>query len=105
MNSLLLLTERNKQFPLRRHVSPPRFQRVEFYQNQVALQHKVARHRDVLSDYYSQFKRAKEKTRATKNRVDLLGSVRNDIEAYRNKSYSNEQTLNKENDKLKRKKF
>ncbi|CBY41532.1 unnamed protein product [Oikopleura dioica] len=66
-----------------------------------ALQHKVARHRDVLSDYYSQFKRAKEKTRATKNRVDLLGSVRNDIEAYRNKSYSNEQTLNKENDKLK----
>ena len=71
----------------------------------VALQHKVSRHRDVLSDYYSQFKRAKEKSRASKNRVDLLGSVRNDIEAYRNKSFSNEQVLNKENDKLKRKGF
>ena len=80
---------------------------MNFIKNQftVALQHKVSRHRDVLSDYYSQFKRAKEKSRATKNRVDLLGSVRNDIEAYRNKSYSNEQTLNNENDKLKRKKF
>jgi hypothetical protein len=63
----------------------------------------VSRHRDVLSDYGSQFKRIVQKQRNNRNRFDLLGSVQNDIQQYHIKNNTSESLLSNESEKLKRK--
>ena len=45
-----------------------------------ALLHTLQRHRDILQDYSSEFQKTKSNIMAFKEREDLLGSVRRDIE-------------------------
>lgn len=45
-----------------------------------ALLHTLQRHRDILQDYSSEFYKTRNNIMAYKEREDLLGSVRRDIE-------------------------
>lgn len=45
-----------------------------------ALQHTLQRHRDILQDYTTEFQKTSSHLLSKKEREDLLGSVRRDIE-------------------------
>lgn len=45
-----------------------------------ALQHTLQRHRDILHDYSTEFQKTKAHLQSKREREDLLGSVRRDIE-------------------------
>ncbi|XP_074641346.1 Golgi SNAP receptor complex member 1-like [Tubulanus polymorphus] len=57
-----------------------------------ALIHTLQRHRDILQDYSHEFQKTKANITAFKEREDLLGSVRRDIDAYKNASGLNRRT-------------
>ncbi|XP_040194512.1 Golgi SNAP receptor complex member 1 isoform X1 [Lithobates pipiens] len=48
-----------------------------------ALMHTLQRHRDILQDYTHEFHKTKANFQAIREREDLLGSVRKDIESYK----------------------
>ncbi|KAK2187454.1 hypothetical protein NP493_165g06015 [Ridgeia piscesae] len=54
-----------------------------------ALLHTLQRHRDILQDYSHEFQKTKTNIVAHREREDLLGSVRRDIDAYKNSSTTN----------------
>ncbi|KAI8782456.1 Golgi SNAP receptor complex member 1 [Biomphalaria glabrata] len=68
---------------------------VEYTQNisttspSAALLHTLQRHRDILQDYSHEFQKTKANITAMREREDLLGSVRRDINAYKNSSALN----------------
>lgn len=51
-----------------------------------ALMHTLQRHRDILQDYTHEFHKTKSNFMAIREREDLLGSVRKDIETYKSGS-------------------
>uniref|UniRef100_A0A8C5H5S3 Golgi SNAP receptor complex member 1 n=1 Tax=Gouania willdenowi TaxID=441366 RepID=A0A8C5H5S3_GOUWI len=51
-----------------------------------ALMHTLQRHRDILQDYTNEFHKTKGNFLAIREREDLLGSVRKDIETYKSGS-------------------
>ncbi|XP_069471344.1 Golgi SNAP receptor complex member 1 isoform X2 [Ambystoma mexicanum] len=51
-----------------------------------ALMHTLQRHRDILQDYTHEFHKTKANFLAIREREDLLGSVRKDIESYKSGS-------------------
>uniref|UniRef100_A0A3P8ZNE2 Golgi SNAP receptor complex member 1 n=2 Tax=Esox lucius TaxID=8010 RepID=A0A3P8ZNE2_ESOLU len=51
-----------------------------------ALMHTLQRHRDILQDYTHEFHKTKANFLAIREREDLLGSVRKDIETYKSGS-------------------
>eukprot|EP00064_Thunnus_orientalis_P006157 superscaffoldBa00000629_g6173 len=51
-----------------------------------ALMHTLQRHRDILQDYTHEFHKTKGNFLAIREREDLLGSVRKDIETYKSGS-------------------
>ncbi|XP_076831964.1 Golgi SNAP receptor complex member 1 isoform X1 [Brachyhypopomus gauderio] len=51
-----------------------------------ALMHTLQRHRDILQDYTHEFHKTKSNFLAVREREDLLGSVRKDIETYKSGS-------------------
>uniref|UniRef100_A0A8B9HIW2 Golgi SNAP receptor complex member 1 n=1 Tax=Astyanax mexicanus TaxID=7994 RepID=A0A8B9HIW2_ASTMX len=51
-----------------------------------ALMHTLQRHRDILQDYTHEFHKTKTNFLAVREREDLLGSVRKDIETYKSGS-------------------
>uniref|UniRef100_A0A674NYQ9 Golgi SNAP receptor complex member 1 n=1 Tax=Takifugu rubripes TaxID=31033 RepID=A0A674NYQ9_TAKRU len=51
-----------------------------------ALMHTLQRHRDILQDYTHEFHKTKGNFLAIREREDLLGSVRKDIESYKSGS-------------------
>uniref|UniRef100_A0A8C2X712 Golgi SNAP receptor complex member 1 n=1 Tax=Cyclopterus lumpus TaxID=8103 RepID=A0A8C2X712_CYCLU len=51
-----------------------------------ALMHTLQRHRDILQDYTQEFHKTKGNFLAIREREDLLGSVRKDIESYKSGS-------------------
>ncbi|XP_069082372.1 Golgi SNAP receptor complex member 1 isoform X2 [Pleurodeles waltl] len=51
-----------------------------------ALMHTLQRHRDILQDYTHEFHKTKANFLAVREREDLLGSVRKDIESYKSGS-------------------
>ncbi|CAL9683910.1 unnamed protein product [Knipowitschia caucasica] len=51
-----------------------------------ALMHTLQRHRDILQDYTQEFHKTKGNFLAIREREDLLGSVRKDIETYKSGS-------------------
>ncbi|XP_036392871.1 Golgi SNAP receptor complex member 1 [Megalops cyprinoides] len=51
-----------------------------------ALMHTLQRHRDILQDYTHEFHKTKGNFLAIREREDLLGSVRKDIESYKSSS-------------------
>ncbi|XP_017550365.1 Golgi SNAP receptor complex member 1 isoform X1 [Pygocentrus nattereri] len=51
-----------------------------------ALMHTLQRHRDILQDYTHEFHKTKSNFLAVREREDLLGSVRKDIESYKSGS-------------------
>ena len=57
-----------------------------------ALHHTLQRHRDILQDYSHEFQKIQTNIRAYREREDLLGSVRRDIDAYKNASGLNRRT-------------
>ncbi|XP_064612163.1 Golgi SNAP receptor complex member 1-like isoform X2 [Liolophura sinensis] len=57
-----------------------------------ALLHTLQRHRDILQDYSHEFQKTKANIAALQEREDLLGSVRRDINAYKNSSGLNRRT-------------
>ncbi|XP_064620889.1 Golgi SNAP receptor complex member 1-like isoform X3 [Lineus longissimus] len=57
-----------------------------------ALLHTLQRHRDILQDYSHEFQKTKVNISAFRDREDLLGSVRRDIDAYKNASGLNRRT-------------
>ncbi|KAK3775476.1 hypothetical protein RRG08_027232 [Elysia crispata] len=65
---------------------------VEYTQNigstspSAALMHTLQRHRDILQDYSQEFSKTSANINAMREREDLLGSVRRDINAYKNSS-------------------
>lgn len=67
-----------------------------------ALLHTLQRHRDILQDYKHDFQKTKTNIQARRDRDDLLGSVRRDIDNYKNSSGLNRRTdlFLKENEHL-----
>lgn len=57
-----------------------------------ALQHTLQRHHDILHDYTNEFQKTKSHLQSKKEREDLLGSVRRDIDAHKNDSGRNRRT-------------
>jgi len=57
-----------------------------------ALKHTLQRHHDILKDYNTEFQKTKSHIQSKKEREDLLGSVRKDIDAYKNDSGRNRRT-------------
>ncbi|XP_072033423.1 Golgi SNAP receptor complex member 1-like [Amphiura filiformis] len=57
-----------------------------------ALLHTLQRHRDILQDYGHEFQKTKANITACREREDLLGSVRRDIDAYHSSSGLNRRT-------------
>jgi len=55
--------------------------------------HAVARHRDALQDYSRDFQRARSSVQSALDKANLLGSVRNDINAYKTAHASDEAAL------------
>ncbi|XP_071848759.1 Golgi SNAP receptor complex member 1-like isoform X1 [Apostichopus japonicus] len=51
-----------------------------------ALLHTLQRHRDILQDYSQEFQKTKANITACREREELLGSVRRDIDAYKSSS-------------------
>lgn len=51
-----------------------------------ALLHTLQRHRDILQDYNQEFQKTKANITACREREELLGSVRRDIDAYKSSS-------------------
>nr|CAB3250386.1 Golgi SNAP receptor complex member 1-like [Phallusia mammillata] len=51
-----------------------------------AMMHTVQRHRDILQDYNHEFRKTRSNIHSNREREDLLGSVRRDIDAYKNSS-------------------
>uniref|UniRef100_A0A3B5LEM9 Golgi SNAP receptor complex member 1 n=1 Tax=Xiphophorus couchianus TaxID=32473 RepID=A0A3B5LEM9_9TELE len=51
-----------------------------------ALRHTFQRHRDILQDYTHEFHKTKSNFLSLREREDLLGSVRRDIESYKSSS-------------------
>ncbi|CAK8674643.1 Golgi SNAP receptor complex member 1-like [Clavelina lepadiformis] len=51
-----------------------------------AMMHTIQRHRDILQDYSHEFRKTKSNINACREREDLLGSVRRDIDAYKSSS-------------------
>uniref|UniRef100_H2YZK2 Golgi SNAP receptor complex member 1 n=1 Tax=Ciona savignyi TaxID=51511 RepID=H2YZK2_CIOSA len=49
-----------------------------------AMLHTIQRHRDILQDYTHEFRKTKNNIHSFREREDLLGSVRRDIDAYKN---------------------
>ncbi|XP_074930191.1 Golgi SNAP receptor complex member 1 isoform X2 [Chelonoidis abingdonii] len=54
-----------------------------------ALMHTLQRHRDILQDYTHEFHKTKTNFLAVRERENLLGSVRKDIESYKSGSSVN----------------
>lgn len=63
--------------------------------------HTMQRHRDILQDYSHEFSKTKANIQATKEREDLLGSVRRDIYEYKTGANRRTEMYLKENDHLK----
>ena len=63
--------------------------------------HTMQRHRDILQDYSHEFSKTKANIQATKEREDLLGSVRRDIYEYKTGANRRTDLYLKENDHLK----
>ncbi|XP_022108858.1 Golgi SNAP receptor complex member 1-like isoform X1 [Acanthaster planci] len=57
-----------------------------------ALLHTLQRHRDILQDYSHEFKKTQANISACREREDLLGSVRREIDSYKNSSGLNRRT-------------
>ncbi|XP_033099508.1 Golgi SNAP receptor complex member 1-like [Anneissia japonica] len=57
-----------------------------------ALLHTLQRHRDILQDYSHEFQKTRSNISACREREDLLGSVRREIDAYKNSSGLNRRT-------------
>merc|ERR1711894_16774 len=53
-----------------------------------ALLHTLQRHRDILQDYSHEFQKTKSNIIAHREREDLMGSVRRDINSFKNSSRS-----------------
>lgn len=51
-----------------------------------ALLHTLQRHRDILQDYSQEFLKTKANITACREREELLGSVKRDIDAYKSSS-------------------
>lgn len=68
-----------------------------------ALQHTLQRHHDILHDYTAEFQKTRNHLQSKKEREDLLGSVKRDIDAYKHDSGRNRRTelYLKENEHLK----
>lgn len=65
--------------------------------------HTLQRHRDILQDYNQEFGKTKANIVAHREREDLIGSVRRDIDAYKNSSGANSRRTDlylKENEHL-----
>jgi len=54
-----------------------------------AMIHTIQRHREILQDYIREFRKVRNNIHSHKEREDLLGSVRRDIDAYKNASSIN----------------
>ena len=63
--------------------------------------HTMQRHRDILQDYSHEFSKTKANIQATKEREDLLGSVRRDIYEYKTGANRRTEMYLKEHDHLK----
>lgn len=50
-----------------------------------SMHHAAQRHVDILSDYSNQFKRLQQSYTEAQNRANLLGSVRDEISAFKNR--------------------
>ena len=61
----------------------------------------MQRHRDILQDYSHEFSKTKANIQATKDREDLLGSVRRDIHDFKTGANRRTEMYLKENDHLK----
>ena len=53
-----------------------------------AMQHTATRHREILADYTRDFKRTQTSLREAEQRANLLGSVREEISAFRQSTTS-----------------
>lgn len=65
--------------------------------------HTLQRHRDILQDYNREFAKTKSNIMAHRQREDLIGSVRRDIDAYKNSGGANSRRTDlylKENEHL-----
>jgi len=62
--------------------------------------HTMQRHRDILQDYSHEFSKTKANIKATKDREDLLGSVRQDIHDFKTGANRRTEMYLKENDHL-----
>lgn len=49
-----------------------------------AMNHTLTRHREILSDYNRDFKRTQTQIKESEQRQNLLGSVRDEISAFKN---------------------
>lgn len=58
-------------------------QKLDGGSHNAALLHTLQRHRDILQDYSHDFNKTKSNVLACRQREQLLGSVRRDIDAYR----------------------
>lgn len=56
------------------------------------LEHTIQRHREILKDYSLDFKKIRSNIQARRDREELLGSVRKDIDAYKVSSGLNRRT-------------
>ncbi|XP_076473103.1 Golgi SNAP receptor complex member 1-like isoform X2 [Babylonia areolata] len=71
---------------------------VEYTQNishsspSAALLHTLQRHRDILQDYTHEFQKTRANITALREREDLLGSVRREINTYKNSTGLNRRT-------------
>lgn len=63
--------------------------------------HTMQRHRDILQDYSHEFSKTKTNIKATKDREDLIGSVRRDIYDYKTGANRRTEMYLKENDHIK----
>jgi len=65
-----------------------------------ALLHTIQRHRDILQDYTREFRKIKSNIHAHIEREDLIGSVRRDINEYKNVNNRRTDLYMKENEHL-----
>jgi len=65
-----------------------------------ALVHTIQRHRDILQDYTREFRKIKSNIHAHIEREDLIGSVRRDINEYKNVNNRRTDLYMKENEHL-----
>ena len=69
-----------------------------------ALLHTLQRHRDILQDYHQEFHKTKANITACREREELMGSVKREIDAYKSSSGLNRRTemYLKENEHIRR---